>query len=143
VLLAGHVKVEDFVIMSAYVGLHHFVTVGKHAFIGGFARVNTDVPPFMVVAGIPMAVIAPNSVGLRRRGFTDDRLAALKDCHRLLWRSGLPKSEAIGILEQRYPGQEDVKQLLEFLRATDRGKAGRARDLRGGGFGDPEEDAAQ
>ncbi len=144
VLLAGHVKVDDFVGMSAYVGLHHFVTVGKHAFIGGFARVNTDVPPFMVVAGIPMTVVAPNNVGLRRRGFADDRLAALKDAHRLLWRSGLPKSEAIGILEQRYPGQEDVKALIEFLRATDRGKAGRAREaLRGGGFPDPEEDAGQ
>ncbi len=143
VLLAGHVKVEDHVGMSAYVGLHHFVTVGRHAFIGGFARVNTDVPPFMVVAGIPMGVVSINSVGLRRRGFGDERLQALKDAHRLLWRSGLPKSEAIAILEQRYPQQEDVKSLIEFLRAIDRGRSGRAREAqRGSGFPDPEEDAA-
>jgi UDP-N-acetylglucosamine acyltransferase len=89
-----------------------------------------------------MSVVSVNSVGLRRRGLGEDRLHALKDAHRLLWRSGLPKPEAIAILEQRFPASEDVRALIEFLRAIDRGKNGRAREsLRGAGFPDPEEDA--
>ncbi|MBI2930749.1 MAG: acyl-ACP--UDP-N-acetylglucosamine O-acyltransferase [Planctomycetes bacterium] len=141
VLLAGHVKVEECVVMSAYVGLHHFVTVGKHAFIGGFARVNVDVPPFMLVEGIPMTVVSINTIGLRRRGFGREQTSALKDAHRLLWRSGLPKSEAIAILEQRYPHQTDIKYLIDFLRAVDCGRFGRAREaLRTDGFFDPDED---
>ncbi len=144
VLLAGHVKIEDHVGISGYVGLHHFVTVGKHAFIGGFSRISTDIPPFMVVAGIPTAVVSTNSIGLRRRGISDDTLKALKDAHRLLWRSGLPKPEAIAIVEQRYPGHAEVRYLLDFMRAIDKGRNGRAREsLRGPGLHDPEDEAAR
>ena len=130
VLLAGHVRVEDWVGMSAYVGLHHFLTAGRHAFIGGYTRANVDIPPFMIVNGIPMTVVAPNAVGLKRRGFSDDQLLALKDAHRLIWRSGLPKGEAMAIIEQRYPANADIKILLDALRATDRGRKGRAREQR-------------
>ena len=143
VLLAGHVKIEDYVGMSAYVGLHHFVTVGRNAFVGGFSRISVDVPPFMVVAGVPLSVVSTNSVGLRRRGLPDATLLALREAHRLIWRSGLPKPEAITLIEQRYPKDPEIRYLLEFMRAIDRGKNGRAREqLRGsGGFPDPEEDA--
>ena len=143
VLLAGHVKVEDYVGMSAYVGLHHFVTVGRHAFIGGFSRISVDVPPFMVVAGIPISVVSPNAVGLRRRGMSDATLLALREAHRLIWRSGLPKPEATALIEQRYPRDPEIRYLLEFMRAIDRGKNGRAREtLRiAGGFPDPDDDA--
>ncbi|HTF58207.1 MAG TPA: acyl-ACP--UDP-N-acetylglucosamine O-acyltransferase, partial [Planctomycetota bacterium] len=114
VLLAGHVKIEDYVGMSAYVGLHHFVTVGKHAFVGGFSRISVDVPPFMVVAGVPMTVVSPNAVGLRRRGMADGTLLALREAHRLMWRSGLPKPEAVALIEQRYPRDPEIRYLLDF-----------------------------
>lgn len=141
VLLAGHVKVEDWVAMSAYVGLHHFLTVGRHAFIGGYTRANVDIPPFMIVHGIPMSVVAPNLVGLKRRGFSDEDLMALKDAHRLIWRSGLPKSESTALVEQRYPNNPEVRILLESLRSTDRGRKGRAREvLRAGTMLDAEDD---
>lgn len=142
VLLAGHVKIEDHVGVSGYVGLHHFVTVGKNSFVGGFSRITTDVPPFMVVTGIPLNVVSINAVGLRRRGLSDATLQALKDAHRLLWRSGLPKPEAISLVEQRYPDNADVKYLLEFMRAVDKGRNGRAREAMRGAHppeGDEEE----
>ncbi len=143
VLLAGHVKVDDWVGMSAYVGLHHFLSVGRHAFIGGYTRANVDIPPYMIVNGIPMSVVAPNAVGLKRRGFSDDQLMALKEAHRLIWRSGLPKSEAMTIVEQRYATQPDVRILLDALRATDRGRKGRARELlRSGPLLEGEDDAS-
>jgi UDP-N-acetylglucosamine acyltransferase len=142
VLLAGHVRIEDYVGMSAYVGLHHFVTVGRCAFVGGFSRISVDVPPFMVVAGVPLNVVSTNAVGLRRRGMADATLLALREAHRLIWRSGLPKPEAIGIIEQRYPRDPDIQYLLEFMRAIDHGKNGRAREARraSAGFPDPDDE---
>ncbi len=142
VLLAGHVKIEDHVGMSAYVGLHHFVTVGRCAFVGGFSRISVDVPPFMVVAGVPLNVVSTNAVGLRRRGMADSTMLALREAHRLIWRSGLPKPEAVALIEQRYPKDPDIRYLLEFMKAIDGGKNGRAREPRRGavGFPDPEDE---
>ena len=141
VLLAGHVKIEDYVGMSAYVGLHHFVTVGRCAFVGGFSRISVDVPPFMVVAGVPLTIVSTNAVGLRRRGMSDATMLALRDAHRLMWRSGLPKPEAISIIENRYPDDPEVRYLLEFMRAIDGGKNGRGRERRGqAGFPDADDD---
>jgi len=145
VLLAGHVRIEDYVGMSAYVGLHHFVTVGRHAFVGGFSRISVDVPPFMVVSGVPLSVVSTNAVGLRRRGIQDSTLLALREAHRLIWRSGLPRPEAMAQIEKRYPNDQEIRYLIEFMRAIDRGKNGRAREaLRGaGGFPDPDDDAGK
>lgn len=145
VLLAGHVKIEDYVGMSAYVGLHHFVTVGRHAFVGGFSRISVDVPPYMVVSGVPLGVVSTNAVGLRRRGVPDATLLALREAHRLIWRSGLPKPEAVALIQQRYPGDPEIRYLLEFMRAIDRGKNGRAREsLRiRAGFPDPDDEVVK
>jgi UDP-N-acetylglucosamine acyltransferase len=140
VLLAGHVKIEDYVGMSAYVGLHHFVTVGRCAFVGGFSRISVDVPPFMVVAGVPLNVVSTNAVGLRRRGMAETTMLALREAHRLIWRSGLPKPEAVGIISQRYPKDPDVQYLLDFMKAIDGGKNGRARESRRGSAGFPDAD---
>lgn len=140
VLLAGHVKIEDYVGMSAYVGLHHFVTVGRCAFVGGFSRISVDVPPFMVVAGVPLNVVSTNAVGLRRRGMSETTMLALREAHRLIWRSGLPKPEAISIIENRYPNDPDVRYLLEFMRAIDGGRNGRARESRRAPAGFPDAD---
>jgi UDP-N-acetylglucosamine acyltransferase len=138
-LMGGHVKIDDWAGISGYVGLHHFLTVGRHAYVGGYTRANVDIPPFMIVTGIPMTVVAPNFVGLKRRGFQDESIMALKDAHRLIWRSGLPKSESITLVEQRYPKQAEVRVLLDFLHATDKGKLGRARDTGANGHGEGDE----
>ena len=145
VLLAGHVRIEDYVGMSAYVGLHHFVTVGRCAFVGGFSRISVDVPPFMVVAGVPLSIVSTNAVGLRRRGMSDATMLALREAHRLIWRSGLPKPEAVALIEQRYPKDPDIRYLLEFMKAIDGGKNGRARESRraSSGFPDPEDDSVK
>jgi len=144
VLLAGHVKIEDHVGMSAYVGLHHFVTVGRCAFVGGFSRISVDVPPFMVVAGVPLSIVSTNAVGLRRRGMADGTMLALREAHRLIWRSGLPRPEAMSLIENRYPNDPEVRYLLEFMRAIDGGKNGRSRERRGqAGFPDADDDAGK
>jgi UDP-N-acetylglucosamine acyltransferase len=131
-MLAGHVKVEDCVVISGAVAVHHFVTFGKHSFTGGVSGVTRDVPPFMIVDGHPFVVRGVNRIGLKRRGYTDDRLEALRTAYRLLFSDTTPLITQAVELERLYPGQPDIQDLLAFMRASIAGKFGRAREnLRG------------
>lgn len=127
VLLGGHVKVESFSNFGGLAAVHHFVTVGQYSFIGGMTRITQDVPPYMLMEGNPSRVWAVNRVGLRRRGAATEVLNALKIAHRLLFRSGNPRAEALEDLVQTFPSIEEVHVLCKFLRATELSNQGRAR----------------
>jgi len=127
-LLAGHIRVESNAIVSGWVAVHHFVTIGQHAFIGGCSRINQDAPPFMITQGFAGEVRGVNSLGLKRRGFKPDVVNALREAHRVVWRSGLPKPDAISELEKRNGHFPEIRTLMEFLQASDRGRMGRARE---------------
>lgn len=128
VLLAGHVKVESHVHLMGLAAVHHFASIGQHAFVGGYTPVAQDVPPFMMVNGIPPRVRGVNTVGLSRHGFSSERIQVLKDAHRRLYRSGALRGEAIESLLQDHGDNPDVRALMDFLKAADRGKHGRARE---------------
>jgi UDP-N-acetylglucosamine acyltransferase len=131
-MLAGHVKIEDCVVISGAVAVHHFVTFGKHSYTGGVSGVTRDVPPFMIVDGHPFVVRGVNRIGLKRRGFSEDRLEALRNAYRLLFSDTTPLITQAVELEKLYPGQPDIQDLLAFMRASIAGKFGRAREnLRG------------
>jgi UDP-N-acetylglucosamine acyltransferase len=123
--LAGHVHVGDWAIVGGLTGIHQFCKVGAHAMTGFQSHVAQDVPPFMLVGGNPLAVHGFNVEGLRRRGFARERIAQVKQMHRLLYRDGLTLDQAraaIGAL--RGAGEEadaDVHAMLEFLAASTRG----------------------
>ena len=141
VLLAGHVRIESWAILSGWVCVHHFVTVGQHAFVAGCSRINQDVPPYMITQGFSGEVKGVNSVGLRRRGFKPEAVNALRDAHKILWRSGLPKQDALAELARLYPALPEIRTLMEFLKASDFGRMGRAREPgRGAPPPDPESD---
>ncbi len=133
VQLAGHVKIEDHVIIGGCVAIHHMVTIGAHAFVGGMTRVATDVPPFMIVEGNPAKVRAVNAIGLARRGFTEDAIDHLKDAYKRLFaprlRGGVVNTvQATRALEDAYPHDQHVDQLLSALRNTATGLHGRFRE---------------
>ena len=128
VLLAGHVRIESHAILSGWVVVHHFATVGQHAFVGGGSRVNQDAPPYMIMQGMAGEIRGVNVVGLRRRGFKSDAIQALREAYKIVWRSGLPKPDAIAELEKSYGQFPEIQTLIEFLRASDHGHMGRARD---------------
>lgn len=127
VLLGGHVCVESFASFGGLAAVHHFVTVGQHAFVGGLTRVTQDVPPFMLLEGNPSRIWSINKVGLRRRNFTTETMNALKIAHRLLFRSGNPRAEMVEDLLQTFPNIREIQVLSRFLRATDLSNQGRAR----------------
>ena len=123
--LAGHVHVGDWAIVGGLSGVHQFSKIGAHAMIGFQSHVSQDVPPFMTVSGQPLAVHGINAEGLRRRGFPRERIALVKQVHRLLYRDGLTleaAKTAIGALRGTVEGGDaDLALVLEFLAASSRG----------------------
>ena len=127
VTLAGHVEVGDWATVGGLVGVLQRMRIGAHAMVGFQAHVNKDVPPFMMVDGNPLAVRGFNIEGLRRRGFGEQRLRAVKQMHRLLYRQGLTLEAAraaIAALAAELPeAAADVQAMLDFLAASQRGIA--------------------
>ena len=125
--LAGHVHVGDWALIGGLTGVHQFCHVGAHALLGFQSHVSQDVPPFMMVSGNPLAVNGFNVEGLRRRGFSSERIALVKQMHRLLYRDGLTLERSrAGIEALRGTvdgGDADVQMLLDFLSASTRGIA--------------------
>jgi len=127
VLLAGHVVVEDAVVIGGGTAMHHFTTVGTCAFVGGLTRIVQDVPPYMIVEGHPSRVKAPNVVGLRRNGFSEEVVAAMKEAYLLLFGRQELRKEAIAQLDARKDVLPEIRYLVEFLKAADNGRWGRRR----------------
>ncbi|XVJ70606.1 MAG: acyl-ACP--UDP-N-acetylglucosamine O-acyltransferase [Rhizobacter sp.] len=125
--LAGHVHLADWVFIGGLTGIHQFVKIGAHAMAGFASAVTQDVPPFMTVDGNPLAVHGFNVVGLRRRGFTAERIAVVKQMHKLLYRQSKTLAQAtqeIAALANSSPeSREDVALMTAFLAQATRGIA--------------------
>jgi len=123
--LAGHVHVGDWVIVGGLSGVHQFCKIGAHAMTGFQSHVSQDVPPFMMVSGHPLAEHGFNVEGLRRRGFSRERIAQVKRMHRLLYRDGLTLEQSRAAIEALRGsvegGDGDVRLLLDFLSEARRG----------------------
>jgi UDP-N-acetylglucosamine acyltransferase len=123
--LAGHVHVGDWAIIGGLSGIHQFCKVGAHVMTGFQSHVSQDIPPFMTVSGNPLAVHGYNAEGLRRRGFSRERIALVKQMHRLLYREGLTLEAAKGAIAALQGtvegGDADIAALLGFLAASTRG----------------------
>jgi UDP-N-acetylglucosamine acyltransferase len=125
--LGGHVHLGDWVFVGGLTGVHQFVKIGAHAMAGFASAVTQDVPPFMLVDGNPLAVRGFNAIGLRRRDFSNERIAAVKQMHKLLYREGRTLEDAraaIDALAQFTPeAAQDVALMSGFLAAATRGIA--------------------
>lgn len=119
--VAGHVVVEDRAIVSAMSGIHQFGRVGTLSFVGAYCKVTQDVPPYMLVDGTPARVPAINAVGLKRAGLSEEVQRALKQAHRLLYRSDLATTDALREIETTLPPSAEIQQLVAFIRGSERG----------------------
>ncbi len=130
VLLGGHVHVHDWAIISGNSVVHHFATIGTVAFVGGGYRVPNDVPPYMLHAGTDdPKIVTINLVGMRRRGISNDSIAAVKRAFKLLYRD-FKKIEVVReMLEKDYPNMpSELETLLSFIETQHDGKLGRGRE---------------
>lgn len=129
VLLAGHVHVEERATLNGAAAVHQFATIGTLAYVGGLSRIPQDVPPYMVVEGHPARVVKVNAVGMRRAGAEEPRVRAVKDAHRLLWRSDqLVREKTLDRIEKDGSITPEVAHLVRFLRRQMKGKNGRGRE---------------
>jgi len=126
VMVAGHVVVGDNVAMMGGVGVHHFVTVGRFCFLGGYARIHHDAPPYMKIDGAD-EVRGVNAVALRRAGFAEPDIEALEEAtRRLFYREGkMSFAAALAEFDTMNGLNPHVKHMVEFLRKRDLGKHGR------------------
>lgn len=121
--LAGHVTLEDRVIVGGLCGIHQFVRIGRLSIIGGCSKVTQDIPPYMMADGHPLAVHGLNMVGLKRRGIAADRARLLKKAYRIVYREGLSTSRALEKLETELEKSEEIRHIIDFIRTTTRGIA--------------------
>lgn len=120
--LAGHITIGDHAIIGGLSGIHQFVRIGAYSMVGGCCALGQDLPPFMRAAGGYRArMYGLNAVGLRRHGFTADRIAVLKRAYDILFRSGHRISEAAKLAKVEFGDQPDVITVLAFLEGTKRG----------------------
>lgn len=120
--LAGHVVIEDHAIVGAFVGVHQFCRIGRHGFIGGYTVITQDVLPFSrTVHEREAKVYGVNVVGLRRRGFSKNRIERIHQAVRLLTQSNLNTSQALEKIRQSLDQNEDIAALVQFVEGSERG----------------------
>ena len=113
--LAGHVEIDDYVILGGYAGVHQFCKIGTHAFLANNAVATRDVPPYVMLAGAPGEPKGVNVEGLKRRGFPAEAIANIKSAYKVLYRSGLKLSEATDELTRRAATEPEVRAFVDFL----------------------------
>lgn len=119
--MAGHVVIEDYAGVGGLTPIHQFVRIGKHSFIGGGLRVPKDVPPYILAMGEPLQFGGLNSVGLRRRGFTSQKISTIKSVYKIIYRQNLTISEALQKIEQEIEPLQEVKYIVSFFKESERG----------------------
>ncbi len=119
--LGGYVEVEDFAYISAFVPVHQWVKIGAYSIIGGGLRIIKDLVPFAMAAGSPLRVVSYNSRGLRRNGFSPDRIEEIKKAFRILFRSGLNTKQAVEKLKNDFKDNKDVDRIVKFINESKRG----------------------
>ncbi len=119
-LVAGYVEVEDEAFISGGVGIHQYSKIGRLAMVAGGTRVNTDLPPYFLYAGLYAEAKGLNVVGLRRAGFEEAQITALKRAYRILYKSGLKLKDALARIEAEVPTEQTL-HLVAFIRSSKRG----------------------
>jgi len=116
--IAGHCIIEDFVIIEGLAGVQQFVRIGRHAFIAGGSLVRKNIPPFVRAAKEPVSFIGVNTVGLKRRGYTDEMVRQIEDIYRTIYVRGLNLTNALAIVETEAPASAEKDQIITFIKES-------------------------
>ena len=119
--LAGEVQVDDFAVIGGGTLIHQFTHLGSHVMIQGGSRINKDIPPYVKSGRDPIAYTGINSIGLRRRNFTNDQIRDIQEIYRYLYLSRLNVSDAVDRIEAELPATKERDEIIEFIRNSKRG----------------------
>ncbi len=121
VSLAGEVEVDDFAIIAGHCGVHQFTRIGAHSMTGGLLKIGKDVPPFVKAAHENVSYVGVNSIGLRRRGFTNEDIAEIQGIYRIVFQSRLSLSNAVAKIEAEFAPSNHRDTILNFIKGSKRG----------------------
>jgi UDP-N-acetylglucosamine acyltransferase len=119
--LAGHVTIGNWVVIGGLVPIHQFVRIGDHVIIGGGYRVPKDIPPYIRTGREPLVYEGLNSVGLRRRGFSQQQTETIEKAYFILYRSKLNVSQAVARIKEELEQTDEIKNILNFIAGSKRG----------------------
>jgi UDP-N-acetylglucosamine acyltransferase len=121
VALGGHITIGDCVIIGGLSAVHQFVHIGSHAMISGGALVRKDVPPYVKAAREPLSFVGINSIGLRRRGFKDEKIQEIQNVYRILFQSNNNNTQAIAKIEGELSVSPERDEIISFIQNSGRG----------------------
>ena len=119
--MAGRVTMGDFAILAGMCAVHQFVQIGQHSYVGGGSLVSKDVPPFIKAGRTPLSYAGVNSVGLKRRGFSLDRINQILDIYRIIYNKGMNTSQALNFIEEELAATDERDEIVTFIRESGRG----------------------
>jgi UDP-N-acetylglucosamine acyltransferase len=119
--MAGHIIIEDNVGIGGMTAIHQFVHIGEHAFVGGFLRVNKDIPPYILANGSPVKFTGLNLIGMRRKGFDKDAIKKLKIAYKFLYEENLLTKEAVAKINSEIEAIPQIQHLTKFINESERG----------------------
>ena len=121
VALGGHVTIGDYAIIGGLSAIHQFVSVGKHAMVSGGSLVRKDVPPYIKAAREPLSFVGINSIGLRRRGFSDDKINEIQAIFRILFQNNNNNTQALLKIETEINASPERDEIISFVQNSGRG----------------------
>jgi UDP-N-acetylglucosamine acyltransferase len=121
VTLAGHIVVEDYAFIGGVTAVHQFVNIGQHSMISGGSLVRKDVPPYTKAAREPLSYVGINSIGLRRRGFTSEKINEIQEIYRYIYLKGHNVSQALEMIEAMMPATAERDEIISFISSSARG----------------------
>ena len=121
VSLGGHVKIGDFAIIGGLSAVHQFASIGKHSMVSGGSLVRKDVPPYVKAAREPLSFVGINSIGLRRREFSDSKIKEIQDIFRILYQKNLNNTQAILKIETEIDASPERDEIISFVQNSGRG----------------------
>jgi len=119
--IAGHVVMGDYAILAGMCAVHQFVKIGQHSFIAGGSLVQKDVPPYIKAGRTPLSYAGVNSVGLKRKGFTVEKINEILDIYRFIYNKGMNTTQAIDYIEEEFPVTDERDEIVTFIRESGRG----------------------
>lgn len=119
--MAGHVIMDDFAILAGMCAVHQFVHIGQHSFIAGGSLVSKDVPPFIKAGRTPLSYAGVNSIGLKRKGFTVQRINQILDIYRIIYNKNMNTTQALNYIEEEVPATDERDEIVSFIRESHRG----------------------
>jgi UDP-N-acetylglucosamine acyltransferase len=119
--LAGHIHIGRFAVLGGLTAVHQFVKIGDHVMVGGGSLVRKDIPPYVKAAREPISYAGINSIGLSRRGFSEETIKSIQDAYRYLFVKGYNTSQALELIEKNIPASIEKNKIMEFIRGSERG----------------------